>query len=117
MGIIYYQMLYGCRPFGEGQTQEQIVREGVSANVIELDQLLRSLLGCLTVRASPLRRLLQLCFHNQVCNCLGLSRVAALTLQLSPDCIILSITRNVYRHVNLRAVADSQLCVADAARD
>jgi serine/threonine protein kinase len=30
VGVIYYQMLYGSRPFGEGQSQEAIVREGVS---------------------------------------------------------------------------------------
>lgn len=29
VGVIFYQMLYGKRPFGEGQTQEQIVQQGV----------------------------------------------------------------------------------------
>eukprot|EP00611_Tribonema_gayanum_P023761 TRINITY_DN5074_c0_g1_i2.p1 TRINITY_DN5074_c0_g1~~TRINITY_DN5074_c0_g1_i2.p1 ORF type:complete len:228 (+),score=76.36 TRINITY_DN5074_c0_g1_i2:223-906(+) len=28
LGVIFYQMLYGVRPFGEGQTQEAILREG-----------------------------------------------------------------------------------------
>ena len=28
-GVIFYQMLYGRRPFGEGMGQEQILREGV----------------------------------------------------------------------------------------
>ena len=27
LGVIYYQMLYGARPFGEGQSQEQLLRE------------------------------------------------------------------------------------------
>ena len=29
LGVILYQMLYGGRPFGEGQTQEQIAQQGV----------------------------------------------------------------------------------------
>lgn len=28
MGVIFYQMLYGRRPFGESQTQEQILQTG-----------------------------------------------------------------------------------------
>jgi tousled-like kinase len=27
-GVIFYQMLYGRRPFGEGQTQEAMLTEG-----------------------------------------------------------------------------------------
>ncbi len=29
LGVIFFQMLYGRRPFGEGQTQEQIAQQGV----------------------------------------------------------------------------------------
>jgi tousled-like kinase len=37
-GVIFYQMLYGRRPFGEGMGQEQILREGVilAARQVEL---------------------------------------------------------------------------------
>lgn len=28
VGIIFYQMLYGRRPYGEGQTQEQMIHSG-----------------------------------------------------------------------------------------
>lgn len=28
-GVIHYQMLYGKRPFGEGLTQDQILREDI----------------------------------------------------------------------------------------
>jgi len=27
LGVIFYQMLFGCRPFGEGQTQEKLLQE------------------------------------------------------------------------------------------
>jgi hypothetical protein len=32
MGVIFYQMLYGRRPFGEGMTQEAMARQGVLLN-------------------------------------------------------------------------------------
>lgn len=32
LGVIFYQMLFGKRPFGEGQTQEQIYRDKVILN-------------------------------------------------------------------------------------
>ena len=37
VGIIYYQMLYGKRPFGEGKTQEVILKEGtiLAANQVD----------------------------------------------------------------------------------
>ena len=37
IGIIYYQMLYGKRPFGEGKTQEVILKEGtiLAANQVD----------------------------------------------------------------------------------
>jgi hypothetical protein len=33
MGVIFYQMLYGRRPFGEGMTQEAMARQGVLLNI------------------------------------------------------------------------------------
>jgi tousled-like kinase len=35
-GIIFYQMLYGCRPYGEGQTQERVWADGIIANAGEV---------------------------------------------------------------------------------
>lgn len=37
VGVIFYQMLYGRRPFGEGKSQEVILREGtiLSANKVD----------------------------------------------------------------------------------
>lgn len=32
MGVIFYQMLYGRRPFGEGMSQEALARQGVLLN-------------------------------------------------------------------------------------
>jgi serine/threonine protein kinase len=29
LGVVFYQMLYGRRPFGEGCSQEQIMRQGI----------------------------------------------------------------------------------------
>lgn len=42
MGVIYYQMLYGKRPFGEGMTQEALARQGVLLNASQV---------CVCVRA------------------------------------------------------------------
>lgn len=39
-GIIFYQMLYGRRPFGEGCTQEQILRDRVMLNARQVRFLL-----------------------------------------------------------------------------
>eukprot|EP00983_Pelagomonas_calceolata_P104368 1159016-Pelagomonas_calceolata.AAC.2 len=35
MGVIFYQMLYGRRPFGEGMTQEALARQGVLLNATQ----------------------------------------------------------------------------------
>ncbi len=35
-GVILYQMLLGKRPFGEGMTQEQIMRDRVMLNAREV---------------------------------------------------------------------------------
>lgn len=37
VGVIFYQMLYGKRPFGEGLSQEQIMRERVVLSAREVD--------------------------------------------------------------------------------
>ena len=36
MGVIFYQMLYGRRPFGEGMTQEAMARQGVLLNATQV---------------------------------------------------------------------------------
>eukprot|EP00884_Botryococcus_braunii_P022527 jgi/Botrbrau1/8959/Bobra.0148s0071.2 len=36
VGVIFYQMLYGRRPFGEGCSQERIMREGIIVNAREV---------------------------------------------------------------------------------
>lgn len=36
MGVIFYQMLYGKRPFGEGMTQEAMARQGVLLNATQV---------------------------------------------------------------------------------
>lgn len=33
VGVIYYQMLFGRRPFGEGKTQDVILKEGTITNI------------------------------------------------------------------------------------
>jgi tousled-like kinase len=38
VGVILYQMLFGKRPFGEGLSQEAIMREGVMRNVREVSE-------------------------------------------------------------------------------
>lgn len=40
VGVIFYQMLFGKRPFGEGKSQEVILKEGtmLSANAVEFPQ-------------------------------------------------------------------------------
>ena len=35
-GVIFFQMLYGRRPFGEGLSQEQIMRDRVMLNAKEV---------------------------------------------------------------------------------
>jgi hypothetical protein len=37
-GVILYQMLWGKRPFGEGMTQEQIMRDRVMLNAREVNR-------------------------------------------------------------------------------
>lgn len=29
VGVIFYQMLFGRRPYGEGKSQDQVLREGI----------------------------------------------------------------------------------------
>ena len=36
-GVIFFQMLYGVRPFGEGMTQEQIYHEGLISNAKQVE--------------------------------------------------------------------------------
>ena len=37
VGVIFYQMLYGRRPFGEGKTQEKVLSEGIMLNASSVD--------------------------------------------------------------------------------
>mmetsp|Transcript_22523 Transcript_22523/g.32905 ORF Transcript_22523/g.32905 Transcript_22523/m.32905 type:complete len:726 (+) Transcript_22523:104-2281(+) len=37
LGVIFYQMLYGRRPFGEGKTQERVLSEGIMLNATQVD--------------------------------------------------------------------------------
>ncbi len=37
VGVIFYQMLFGKRPFGEGKSQELVLREGVILNAHQVD--------------------------------------------------------------------------------
>eukprot|EP00605_Chrysophyceae_sp_TOSAG23-4_P000997 GSChrysophyteH1.ASY1.ANO1.1098.1 assembled CDS len=37
VGVIFYQMLFGRRPFGEGKTQDLVLREGVILNAHQVD--------------------------------------------------------------------------------
>jgi len=54
MGVIFYQMLYGKRPFGEGMTQEALARQGVLLNA---SQVRARMLACShACRDSPSRR-------------------------------------------------------------
>lgn len=36
-GIIFYQMLYGCRPYGEGKSQENVWSEGLIYNASQVE--------------------------------------------------------------------------------
>lgn len=37
VGVIYYQMLYGKRPFGEGKSQERVLSEGIITNATSVE--------------------------------------------------------------------------------
>lgn len=37
LGVIFYQMLYGKRPFGEGKSQERVLSEGIMLNATQVD--------------------------------------------------------------------------------
>lgn len=36
MGVVFYQMLFGKRPLGEGQSQEQLMRDKVMLHAKEV---------------------------------------------------------------------------------
>mmetsp|Transcript_20319 Transcript_20319/g.39861 ORF Transcript_20319/g.39861 Transcript_20319/m.39861 type:complete len:1026 (-) Transcript_20319:1350-4427(-) len=36
-GVIFYQMLYGMRPFGEGMTQEKVLQQGTITRAFQVD--------------------------------------------------------------------------------
>jgi tousled-like kinase len=37
LGVIFYQMLFGKRPFGEGKSQERILSEGIMLNATQVE--------------------------------------------------------------------------------
>ena len=37
LGVIFYQMLYGKRPFGEGKSQERVLSEGIMLNATQVE--------------------------------------------------------------------------------
>ena len=37
LGVIFYQMLFGKRPFGEGKSQERVLSEGIMLNATRVD--------------------------------------------------------------------------------
>ena len=37
IGVIFYQMLFGKRPFGEGRSQERILQEGIIRHASQVD--------------------------------------------------------------------------------
>ena len=46
VGVIYYQMLYGKRPFGEGLTQHTIYKDGTILNAKQVFLFYVSLVRC-----------------------------------------------------------------------
>lgn len=37
VGVIFYEILYGCKPFGHNMSQERILKEGIMLNVKEVE--------------------------------------------------------------------------------
>jgi tousled-like kinase len=37
LGVIFFQMLYGKRPFGEGKSQERVLSEGIMLNATQVE--------------------------------------------------------------------------------
>lgn len=72
VGVIFYQMLYGKRPFGEGQTQEQLLHRStmLKATTVEFDakpkvsaEAKSFIQKCLTHKMSERPDVLELCRH------------------------------------------------------
>ena len=72
VGVIFYQMLYGKRPFGEGQTQEQLLHRStmLKATTVEFDakpkvsaEAKSFIQRCLTHKQSDRPDVLELCRH------------------------------------------------------
>lgn len=37
LGVIFYELIYGEKPFGQGKTQDQILKEGIMLNARKVD--------------------------------------------------------------------------------
>jgi tousled-like kinase len=75
IGVIFYQMLYGKRPFGDGQSQDKILADGTMLNAHEVlfpDKPLISASGkefiraCLTYEQTFRPSIAQICQHSYV---------------------------------------------------
>ena len=78
VGIIFFQMLYGKRPFGEGKSQEIVLREGIMLNAKQVefpndskapkvsDEAKDFIRACLTHDKQHRPDVLQLCGHPYV---------------------------------------------------
>jgi tousled-like kinase len=78
VGVIYYQMLFGKRPFGEGKSQEIVLREGIMLNANQVDfpsdpkapkiteEAKDFIRACLTHDKNHRPDVLQMCMHPYV---------------------------------------------------
>jgi tousled-like kinase len=78
VGVIFYQMLYGKRPFGEGKSQEIVLREGIMLNANQVDfpndskapkvtdEAKEFIRACLTHDKNHRPDVLQMCMHPYV---------------------------------------------------
>jgi tousled-like kinase len=73
IGVIYYQMLFGRRPFGDGQSQDHILRNHIMLNATEVHFPSKPLIteegksfisDCLTYDQMSRPNIAQLCEHS-----------------------------------------------------
>jgi len=74
LGVIFYQMLFGKRPFGEGKSQELVLREGVILNAHQVefptngpkvsDEAMEFIKACLTHSKDHRPDVHALCMHT-----------------------------------------------------
>ena len=77
VGVIFYQMLFGRRPFGEGKSQENVLSQGIILKAFNVDfpanhpnkvsdEALAFIRACLTYRKEDRPSVLTLCHHPYV---------------------------------------------------